>query len=389
MTRSVWHTASPARLEADVCIVGAGILGCSTAFWLRRVAPALRVTVLDARWPAWGASGRNAGFLLQGAVTDYVTDIELYGLDRARRLRRFTHENRDRLLDEIPGAAFRFVPSGSLTVAGDGAEEERLRRSAGRMREDGFAGSFLESDALNARIGSVGFLGGLFTETGGMLDPFELVNQLVARSGALVRRNHRAVAVHQGRVVGDGFEVRADQIVIAAGPWAPDLWPAAAAWVEPHRAQMLALKPRVPARIPAPVYSHEGYYYLRSDYDGRVLVGGARHRHRTEEAGFLEGTSVKLQADLEAYAHAHFPSLAGAEVVRRWSGIMGFSPDGLPVVGPVGDGIWMATGFTGHGMAYGFRAGQLLARGLTGAVDEAGDLFAPDRPELTAHAASA
>ena len=68
-------------------------------------------------------------------------------------------------------------------------------------------------------------------------------------------------------------------------------------------------------------------------------------------------------------------------VERRWSGIMGFSPDGLPVAGqlPGVPRAHFACGFTGHGMGYGLRFGYLVARLALGETDVAADLFAADR----------
>jgi glycine/D-amino acid oxidase-like deaminating enzyme len=91
-----------------------------------------------------------------------------------------------------------------------------------------------------------------------------------------------------------------------------------------------------------------------------------------------------VQHTLEQYLHEHFPWTEGLAVERRWSGTMGFSPDGRPVVGPVPglDGSFFATGFTGHGMGYGFRMGRLLAELATGTDRPDGyDLFTADRFE--------
>ncbi|NNE71416.1 MAG: FAD-binding oxidoreductase [Rhodothermales bacterium] len=384
VTRSVWQSRKAAREACDVCIVGAGILGASTAWWLGKLAPRLRVVVVDARWPAYGASGRNAGFLLQGAVTDYVSDIRLYGIDRARALRTFTHENRDQLLAEIPTESFGFVPSGSLTVAGETEEEERLRESAALMDRDGFPAELLGASAVNTRLGSKDYRSGLLVPTGGMLNPAELVGQLIARSGATSHTHRPVLHVDADAVEGGDFRIAAGTVVVCAGPWTAELLPEAARFVRPVRAQMMALEPARPMTLDLPIYSHEGFYYLRPDPRGRILVGGARHLHREVEVGFRDATTPALQADLLDYARRHFPELARARKVTAWAGTMGFSPDGLPFVGRVPSGAYLATGFTGHGMAYGFRSGRLLANLVTGTEDPFAALFDPERPTAAA-----
>lgn len=379
VTRSVWQAPGVFTAECDVCIVGAGILGASAAWWLGKLRPHLKVILLDARWPAYGASGRNAGFLLQGAVTDYASDIELYGLTRARSLRRFTHENRDQLLAEIPGEAFAFEPSGSLTIAGGANEESRLAESAELMRRDGFPAELLSAVQVCEKLGAVNYLSGLFAPSGGMLDPAQLVTQLVARSGALVRTGSPVLHVEPGVVEGAEFRIAAAEVIVSAGPWTGQLLDEAIQYVRPVRAQMVALEPASPLGLCTPIYSHEGYYYLRPDPRGRILVGGARHLHREAEVGFRDQTTPALQADLIRYARHHFPELVNATPVRSWAGTMGFSPDGLPFVGRGSSGVLLATGFTGHGMAYGFRTGRLLANLVSGGQDEFADLFDPNR----------
>lgn len=78
----------------------------------------------------------------------------------------------------------------------------------------------------------------------------------------------------------------------------------------------------------------------------------------------------------------YFPQTRGLRVLQRWSGVMAFSPDALPFIGKVPElpGCYWTTGFAGHGMAYGFRFGRLLAELTLGdAHPEGFDLFSARR----------
>lgn len=387
-TVSAWQAGlREPPLSCDVAVVGAGIAGASAAYWLRQLRPALGVMLLDAERPGAGASGRNAGFVLQGAGSDYALDVHRHGPSAARRLWNLTRENRDLIASDLGGSAAGFEATGSLVAAGDAEEDARLRRAFALMRADGLPAAYLPARAFAERTLSRGFFGGLYTTTGGVVHPARLVARIVAASGADVRPNHRAATVERLtdgrlRVTTSARDVVADAVVLALNAYAPRVVPALSAWVRPVRAQMLATAPGGPRELSPPVYSHEGYYYLRQLDDGAVLVGGARHRHAAAEIGYEDATTTALQADLEGYLAHHFPSMATAPVARRWSGTMGFSPDGLPVVGAVPGlpGAVAACGFTGHGMAYGVRIGRMLAEMALGNARPAdADLFAPER----------
>ena len=377
----------------DVAIVGGGVVGASTAYWLRRQHPALRVALFERGLLASGATGRNAGFVLQGVTSDFATDVERYGDERAQRLWAVTRASRDGLLEAIPPERFGFEASGSLTLAATPEEDDRLRRSARLMYEAGLPSSYLPPGDVAQRTSSKGFYGGLLVPTGGMLDPVRLVRALAEASGAALEEQHPVlhIAPQPG-----GFlletprrRVRTAALVLAANAYAPQLVPALSAYVRPVRAQMLATEPMRPRWLPAPVYSHDGYFYLRQKATGELLLGGARHRHAEAEVGYDDAVTEALQRDLHAYLAQHFPQAEGLAVTRRWSGTMGFSPDGLPSVGPIPDlpGAYFAAGFTGHGLAYGFRVGQMLAEFASGVASPAdADLFDPMRLKCAAAA---
>lgn len=367
-TLSIWQSAlRGAPHECDVAVVGAGIVGSATAYWIGRQAPATHVVLLDAERPAAGASGRNAGFVLQGAGSDYALDVDRYGRETAQRLWRFTRENRDLILAEA-GAAAGFEATGSLVVAGSSGEDARLRRAFDLMREDGLPAAYLTSRAVADRTGVTGLGGGLFVTTGGVIDPARLVGHLAARSGADVRPGCAAVAIEptpdgRGLVRTTAGDVIARRVVVALNAYAPRVVPELGRFVRPVRAQMLATSVVLPRRLAIPVYSHDGYFYVRQRPDGQIVLGGARHRHVDAEVGYEDATSEGVQNDLETYLARHIPAARGAQVVHRWSGTMGFSPDGLPVVAALDGlpGAVAAVGFTGHGMAYGMNFGRHLA----------------------------
>ena len=386
-TLSFWHRlAHEPDLACDIAVVGGGVVGASAAYWARKMLPSTRVVLVEAHALAHGASGRNAGFILQGAASDYATDVARHGPDRARRLWNLTRENRDLLTTELRSAAFGFEGSGSLVLAGTPAEDERLRASVRLLRTDGFPAAYLPADELARRIHGRGFHGGLYVTTGGAVDPAALVRHLAAESGAHVLEHHAVTDVGRwgARFVLDtpARRIVADRVIFALNAYAPRLLPALGRFVRPVRAQMLATERMLPRWLFQPLYSHEGFFYLRQTASGHLLLGGARHLHEAAEVGYDDAATEPVQRSLEAYLHGHFPQTEHLKVERRWSGTMGFSPDGLPVAGPVPDmaGAFFACGFTGHGMAYGFRTGRMLAEyahGIAHPLDA--DLFAPAR----------
>lgn len=396
MTRSFWQTAHRTQETSyDVIVVGGGMVGCATAYWLRR-RNAGRVALLEAQSLGAEASGRNAGFILQGTHTDYLSTVEQYGERTARGLWHFTRANRDLLASELNTSAFGWAPQGSLTVAGSADENERLQASVPKLRAAGAPVVHLSAAETNARLHSTGFCGSLYVTSGAVVDPLRLVRHVAARSKADVFPHHpvrRITWSADGAVVHTPHRrFRAQRVVLALGAFLPQLVPALSDVVRPVRAQMLATAPASDRAIPVPAYSHEGHYYVRQLDRGDILVGGGRHRHREAEVGYDDRTTPAVQNTIERYLHTHFPWTRSLSIQQRWSGTMGFSPDGRPVVGSVPGhprGLF-ATGFTGHGMGYGFRMGRLLTDLVMG--DDPPDtlsLFSADRFDSDSVSASA
>lgn len=387
-TTSFWIRTNRPSKSYDLVIAGGGIIGCSTAFWLRELRPELRVAIVEREYIGSGASGRNAGFILQGTATAFASDVERFGLETARRLYQLTLDNRNLVFERLPHKLIRARATGSVTAAGSQFEDNKLAESEVLLRESGFEATHLDAAEVSRRTASIGFFGGLHSPSGGVVDPVLLLRHLTEAGGADVFEYDpvRSVAQGDGRIVVEGERTKfeASKVLVSANAYLPlllgkDDLPDGI--VRPIRAQMLATEP-VPPVLEMPVYSHDGYFYIRQHDSGSILLGGARHLHEADEVGYADATTPELQNDLEAYLATHFPTIKPQRVEARWSGVMGFSPDARPLFGNI-DRIpgahWIA-GFTGHGMSVAFRAGLFTARMLLGDDDEYRDLF--DRTRL-------
>ena len=153
MTVSHWRrSASPARIDCDAVVVGAGITGVSAALAMER--RGLDVRIVERHTLATGASARNAGFLMRGCADHYSEACRIHGRELSKWLWRLTEENLASLralgADQLP--SFRSVPSCLLAM--EISQEADLLRSCVQMEADGFEARFSEALApVTARYG--------------------------------------------------------------------------------------------------------------------------------------------------------------------------------------------------------------------------------------------
>src|SRR6476661_11177362 len=123
MSTSYWLDRTPSttgKKVYDAIIVGAGISGLSTAYWLQKEDPSLKVAIIEKSRLAFGASGRNAGFITCGSVEHFNRMINKHGLEGATEIWRFAQENLRLLKEEIiqgDGAKLGFEHNGAYSLA--------------------------------------------------------------------------------------------------------------------------------------------------------------------------------------------------------------------------------------------------------------------------------
>jgi len=267
-------------------------------------------------------------------------------------------------MEELAGDAFRRV--GSLRLAFDESERDALRREHHALREHGFAVEWV--DELEPPLDSL-YLGAILHPDDGALQPARWVRRLAAHAasaGAEIRE-HEAVTIE---------ELDADAIVVAGDGFIPQLLPELP--VRSTRGQVLATEPLRARLYERPHYARGGFDYWQQLPDGRLVIGGKRDSSFETENTDVEETTAPIQDRLAAFVE----KLVGyrPEVTDRWAGVWGTTPDLVPLVGEVRDGVWVAGGYSGHGNALGLACGDLVARAILGERPPELEIFDPARP---------
>jgi glycine/D-amino acid oxidase-like deaminating enzyme len=348
----------------DVVVVGAGVTGCSCALAL--AGRGLRVRIHDAREIAAGASGRNAGFALRGGAMPYDVARRTLGPEPARALWKLTERALDTMAS-LAGDSLRRV--GSLRLAADADEHERLASELEALREDGFD-VFWHAD-LPAPLDRL-YGGAILHPADGALHPVRWVRRLAERAieaGAEVAELSRV----------DLAEQPAPTVVVAVDGLAATLLPELESLVRPVRGQVLATVPLGRTLFDRPHYARDGFDYWQQLDDGRLVVGGCRDASVETEYTTVEETTPLVQERVERLVTELVGELP--DVTHRWAGIWGATPDGLPLAGaiPGRDGVWIAAGYSGHGNVLGFACGELVARAIAGETPPELALFDPAR----------
>jgi glycine/D-amino acid oxidase-like deaminating enzyme len=164
--------------------------------------------------------------------------------------------------------------------------------------------------------------------------------------------------------------IEARRALVCLNAFSPLLLPALRGVILPKRGQMLAFRTASPI-FERSYYANHGSEYFRQATREAAILGGWRTHFADVETGYEERTTDEVQGGLERFA----AMLLGGpiEVIERWSGTMGFTPDGLPLIGPIGNAgcsapldspLWLCGGYTGHGMSMAFKAGSEAARAM-------------------------
>lgn len=358
-------------IETDILIVGAGITGLSVAASIKERWPNRQVTVLERSVFPYGASTRNAGFACFGSLSEIVSDINLMGSEAAREL--LFHRwiglkiTRQRLTDKAIG----FQPLGGLELI----DKSRLDYIDRIQEINDLVGDFIPDYLsildLNADYGLkkqpntrlVGMRDEGQLDTGLLmksLEEYVLQLGVKIRSGAQVidatkQNDTYAMCIRDGHR--GEFSMHARQVVITTNAFSNDL--SIQEDVRPGRGQVFITKPISKLKFSGNLHLDEGYYYLRN-VDDRLLFGGGRNLDFDKETSTQFELNPEIQNHLEDKLNKLLILDKVVEVDMRWSGIMAFGSDKIPIVKKDDMGRILAIKMGGMGIALAGQIGEMV-----------------------------
>jgi sarcosine oxidase subunit beta len=369
----------------DVIVVGGGVTGTSISWRLAQAGH--RVLLLERRGICAGASGRNAGNTGAGsgmhAALGTVRAIQAITSANFQLLKSLVDELDKDFELRLPGSMDVLTTPEQLAHAKETATTKQMAGSEVELIDAATTRSIMPS--LSPRI-----LGATFARDRGHLWPFALVTGLAdtaSRAGADICIGARVerLARSGDRVTGvvvDGETIHATDVVLATNAWTPQLLPELPAGaLVPARGQILVTQP-LPPLLACPFGTNFDKEYGRQTPGGHIVCGGYRRLDVDEGLGtYREEVTLPVVAGIARCLTDLFPVLRDkARVVRAWAGIMGFTADGLPLIGRYepAPGLTIAAGFNGGGFSWGVIVGKIIASLLSG--QEPGYDIAPFRP---------
>ena len=377
------HAPLRGTVSADVCVIGAGYTGISTAICLAE--RGYEVCVVEANRVGWGASGRNGGQMIAG-------------ISGEQRIAKYHGPGIEKLLWEMRWAGHRIIrervarysiecdlKSGYLDVAIKPRHVRDLEADVRRLAEHGCSDEFrlLSRDETRSMIGSESYCGALLIMGNGHLHPLNLCLGEARAAVSLGVKLYERSAVESISNGDTASVVTADgrvnaKFVVLAGNAYQQFNRKLRSQFFPVRSYIIATEPLTPAEVaevnPRDLAVCDPNFileYFRLSADKRLLFGG--------RCNYFGEDPDEIRRQLRPRMQRVYPQLAGIGIDYAWGGTIAVPLNRVPQLGRLAPNVLYAQGYSGHGVNVTHLVGEVLADAVSGTLERF-DVFAKIRP---------
>ncbi|AXI77396.1 NAD(P)/FAD-dependent oxidoreductase [Peterkaempfera bronchialis] len=369
--------ALPGDLDVDVALVGGGLTGLWTAYYLKQAQPDLRIAVLEKEFAGFGASGRNGGWLSAEPPGQMHRYAKAHGWPAAVAMQREMFSSVDEVIRvaAAEGIEADIRKDGLLHVATNAAQQQRLRDRLPSLRAEGWGEDDLvelDADQLAERVRVAGARSAQWSPHCARIQPAKLVRGLadvVERMGVAIYEGTEVTEIRPGEAVTRLGTVRATNVIRALEGFTAGLRGSHRDWL-PMNSSMIVTEP-----LEQSVWDEIGwrgaeligdeansYCYIQRTTDGRIAIGGRgipyMYGSHVDQRG---ETRTATQLQLQAILRQHFPATRNTAIDHTWSGVLGVPRDWCATVHlDQRTGLGWAGGYVGHGVTTTNLAGRTL-----------------------------
>jgi gamma-glutamylputrescine oxidase len=359
-------------IETDVCIIGAGYTGLSSALHL--LESGMKVVILESARIGWGASGRNGGQIVNSFSRDIDSIEKVVGKEQAKLFGQMAFEGGQIIRDRIKKYNIDCdLKDGGVFAALNAKQMGHLEGQKALWERHGHNGhlTLLDKEGIGKVVATDTYVGGLLDMSGGHIHPLNLAlgeARAVESLGGLIFEDSAVIKVDDGEnpVVHTALgQVKAKFVVVAGNAYLGKLLPELQAKSMPCGTQVITTEPlddELAASLLPQDYCVEDCNYLLDYYrlsgDKRLIFGGGVVYGARDPADIKSLILPKLLKT--------FPQLEGVKIDYAWTGNFLMTLSRLPQVGRIGHNIYYSQGCSGHGVTYTHLAGKLIAEMLNG-----------------------
>jgi len=367
--------------EADICVIGGGFTGLSAALHLAE--KGYSVVLLEAEKVGWGASGRNGGQVCQGLNVGHDELVGKVGRKAADALWHMSLESVDLVRELIERHNIDCdLKRGVLHVASKQQHQAEMQETVEyKQRVLGYEDiRYLDKAEVSAMMCNDCYHGGEYWTNGAHLHPLNYALGLAAaadKAGVRIFENSRVASYSSGttaEVVTAEGRVNAKYLLLACNGYLGKLEPRIAGKIMPINNFIIATEPldeatcrRINRDDVAVADSRFVINYFKLSGDNRLLWGGG------------ENYSSRFPDDIPAFVRRYmlqyYPELKDTRIDYGWGGTLAITLNRMPYFDRVEDNLFVAQGYSGHGVALATLGGKLVAEAISGTAEKF-DVFA-------------
>ncbi len=345
--------------KVDVTILGAGIVGISTAIELKQMDPNLEILIIDKKTIPIGASTKNAGFACFGSVSEILDDIDQFGEGICHKLIAMRARGLSILKSRVSLSDMDYMDEPGIEIFDADEEENYLSKLP--FINDIIQNILGEKDCFSSRVGKYGTE--VVNRLEGSLNPQKMMANLELLARNLGVKFLQGVNVENIDLSGSKLltkigEFSYKKLIVCTNGFSSVLFPDKN--IQPARNQVIITKPVDGFALDGCYHMYKGYVYFR-EIGGRLLLGGGRHINKTKETTQNLENTDEIIYYLKTLATTKILKGVDFEIDHIWSGILGVGREKMPLVEYVNNNVLLAIRMGGMGVAVGSYIGRVAA----------------------------